>query len=74
MPTIVTTDSRHAPKRTHVRGKGHSVTHQCRDAQGVSHRQRLPLGSVRGVFYLDAICQHCAAHFLWVEDGDGEAR
>jgi len=67
MPSIVS-DARHGPRRTHVRGRGRSVTHQCSDSKGAEHSQRLPLGSVRGIFYLDAICPHCGAHFMWVED------
>jgi hypothetical protein len=35
---------------------------------GDRHQQRLPLGSVRGIMYLDALCLHCGTHFVWVED------
>jgi len=70
MPTIVNADPRQSADRIDVRGRGHSIPHQCRDKKGVVHRQRLPLGSVRGVFYLDAICPHCGAHYLWVADGE----
>jgi hypothetical protein len=69
MPTIINVDARHGAERIEVRGKGHSIPHQCRDAKGATHRQRLPLGSVRGVFYLDAICPYCGVHYLWVADG-----
>ncbi len=44
------------------------VSHVCEDTAGVRHRQRLPLGSVRGVMYVDALCLHCGAHLIWVED------
>ena len=44
------------------------MLHECRDSTGDEHRQRLALGSVRGVFYLDAICLHCGAHLIWVEE------
>jgi hypothetical protein len=68
VPTIVTFTPTHPPQRTAVTGTGRSFTHRCRDGHGVPHRQRLALGSVRGVFYLDALCLHCGAHFVWVED------
>ncbi len=61
--------------RVAVRGKGRLVTHRCEDVAGRKHRQRFPLGSVNGVTYLDALCLHCGAHLIWVEepgaDGDG---
>ncbi len=44
------------------------VSHECTDNTGEDHRQRLALGSVRGVFYLDAICLHCGAHLIWVDE------
>ncbi len=44
------------------------MLHECRDGRGQAHRQRLAIGSVRGVFYLDAMCLHCGAHFVWVEE------
>lgn len=72
MPTIVTSVSGQEPVRTEVRGKGRSLAHECRDAKGAAHRQRMALGSVRGVFYLDAICRYCGAHFLWVEDDEAD--
>jgi hypothetical protein len=66
--TIVKFTPLEPPERTRVRQHGRSFLHECTDASGKSHRQRLPLGSVRGIFYLDAICLHCGAHYLWVED------
>ena len=68
MPTIVTFTPLKPPQRTAVTGSGRSMQHECRDVNGALHRQRLALGSVRGVFYLDAMCLHCGAHFMWVED------
>jgi hypothetical protein len=68
MPTIVAFTPLQPPERTLVSGKGRSMLHDCRDGNGQKHRQRLALGSVRGVFYLDALCLHCGAHFVWVED------
>jgi hypothetical protein len=68
MPTIVTFSPLQPPQRTPVTGKGRSMIHDCRDGNGHSHRQRLALGSVRGVYYLDALCLHCGAHFVWVEE------
>lgn len=44
------------------------ILHECSDSSGAKHRQRLTLGSVRGVFYLDAVCTHCGAHLIWVEE------
>jgi hypothetical protein len=68
MPTIVTFTPLQPPQRKTLSDKGHSALHECRDATGQIHRQRLPLGSVRGIFYLDALCLHCGAHMVWVED------
>lgn len=68
MPTIVTFTPLKPPQRTAVSGRGRAMVHECRDAQGNAHRQRLGLGSVRGIFYLDAMCLHCGAHFVWVDD------
>lgn len=68
MPTIVIFTPLQPPQRTAVAGLGRSIIHECRDAEGNAHRQRLALGSVRGIFYLDAICLHCGAHFVWVDD------
>ena len=68
MATIVTYTPLQAPVRTRVTGNGCNLRHTCDDVSGKSHRQRLPLGSVRGVTHLDAICLHCGAHFLWVDD------
>lgn len=70
MPTIVTFTPLTNPQRMNVRGKGRSLIHDCRDANDKKYRQRLPLGSVRGIFYLDALCLHCGAHFVWVEDDE----
>ena len=68
MPTIVTFTPLQAPQRISVSGKGRSLIHECHDGNGDPHRQRFTLGSVRGVFYLDAMCLHCGAHLVWVED------
>ena len=70
MPTSVTFTPLKPPERMPVTGTGRSMGHECRDGQGTTHRQRVSLGSVRGIFYLDAVCLHCGAHFVWVEDGD----
>ena len=70
VPTIVTFTPLKPPGRTPVTGGGRSLVHECRDGAGATHRQRLSLGSVRGIFYLDAVCLHCGAHFMWVEDED----
>lgn len=72
MPTIVTFTPLQPPQRTPVTGKGRITVHECKDANGQLHRQRLPLGSVRGVFYLDALCLHCGAHLVWVEEESPE--
>lgn len=68
MPTIITVPPAQPAQRTPVTGVGRLVAHECRDSAGTTHRQRLALGSVRGVFYLDAICLHCGAHLIWVEE------
>ncbi|GBD27988.1 hypothetical protein HRbin30_03346 [bacterium HR30] len=70
MPIIVTYTPLGAPKRERVKGSGRIVTHRCQDVHGVTHRQRFPLGSVRGVTYLDALCLHCGAHLVWVDEPD----
>lgn len=70
MPIIVAFSPLRPPERTPVTGRGRSLAHECTDGNGTAHRQRLALGSVRGVFYLDAMCLHCGAHFMWVEDSD----
>jgi len=70
VPTIVTFTPLAPPQRLTVSGKGRSLAHDCRDASGDKHRQRLPLGTVRGIHYLDALCLHCGAHIVWVEDDD----
>lgn len=72
MATIVTFTPLQPPKRTVVSGTGRALVHECRDPNGHGHRQRLSLGSVRGIFYLDAMCLHCGAHFIWVDDDAGE--
>jgi hypothetical protein len=68
VPTIVTFTPLQPPQRRQVPGSGSLTLHECRDAGGQKHRQRLPLGSVRGIFYLDALCLHCGAHLVWVDD------
>lgn len=68
MPTIVKFSPVDPPERKPTRGPGRSMPHECTDANGHKHRQRLALGSVRGIFYLDAICLHCGAHFIWDDD------
>ncbi len=68
VPTIVTFTPLKPPQRTPVSDRGRSLMHECQDGHGASHRQRLALGSVRGIFYLDAMCLHCGAHFVWVDD------
>ncbi len=67
MPTIVAFTPLQPPQRTPVSDKGRVMIHECRDGNGHLHRQRLALGSVRGIFYLDALCLHCGTHFVWVE-------
>jgi hypothetical protein len=73
VPTIVTFTPLRPPERTPVSGRGRAIIHECRDASGSGHRQRLALGSVRGVFYLDAMCLHCGAHFVWVDEDNAAA-
>ena len=68
MPTIITFTPLQPPTRTHVKGQGRLLAHDCRDITGERHRQRLPLGSVQSIFHLDALCLHCGAHFVWVEE------
>jgi hypothetical protein len=68
VPTILTFTPLQAPTRTPVRGRGRLFPHRCEDVTGHKHQQRLPLGSVRGMTFLDALCLHCGAHFVWVED------
>ncbi len=68
MPTIVTLMPLQPPARTRVSGSGRLFLHRCEDAAGHRHQQRLPLGSVRGIVYLDALCLHCGAHFVWTDD------
>jgi hypothetical protein len=67
VPVIVTFTPLQPPSRMAVEGRGRLLSHQCDDVQGRRHQQRLPLGSVRGVLYLDALCLHCGSHFVWVE-------
>jgi hypothetical protein len=66
--TIITFTPLQAPTRTPVKGRGRLLSHRCEDVSGRRHQQRLPLGSVRGILYLDALCLHCGAHFVWVDD------
>lgn len=73
MPTIITFTPLRAPTRTPVKGQGRLFAHRCEDITGHPHQQRLPLGSVRGILYLDALCLHCGAHFVWVDDDAGES-
>lgn len=68
MATIITFTPLQAPARTPVRGQGRLLSHRCEDVTGRRHQQRLPLGSVRGISYLDALCLHCGAHLVWVDD------
>jgi hypothetical protein len=68
VPTIVTFTPLKGPQRMPVSGRGRSLLHECEDGHGHVHRQRLALGSVRGIFYLDAMCLHCGAHFVWVDE------
>ena len=72
MATIITFTPLQAPTRTLVKGRGRLFLHRCEDVGKLSHQQRLPLGSVRGILYLDALCLHCGAHFVWVEDANPE--
>jgi hypothetical protein len=66
--TIITFTPLQPPRRTLVRTNGRLLLHVCEDVNGRKHRQRLPLGSVRGVAYLDALCLHCGAHMVWVDE------
>jgi hypothetical protein len=68
MPRIVVYSPAQPPREELAETPGRTVLHKCRDATGQRHRQRLPLGSVRGVFYLDALCLYCGEHLVWVED------
>jgi len=68
VPAIVTFTPLQAPTRSPVNGRGRLLPHACQDVGGQRHQQRLPLGSVRGILYLDALCLHCGTHFVWVED------
>ncbi len=68
MPTIITFTPLQPPSRLHIKGRGRLLTHCCEDATGHKHRQRLPVGSVRGIMYLDALCLHCGAHLVWVDE------
>jgi hypothetical protein len=74
LPRIVTFTPLQPPTRTTVEGRGRLLSHRCEDVAGHPHHQRLPLGSVRGVIYLDALCLHCGAHFVWVDDESSPAR
>jgi len=66
--TIITFTPLQSPRRTQVTARGRLLLHVCDDVNGRRHRQRLPLGSVRGVSYLDALCLNCGAHMVWVDD------
>jgi hypothetical protein len=66
--TIVTFTPLQPPTRTRVKGEGRLLPHRCEDVLKHRHQQRLPLGSVHGIMYLDALCLHCGAHFVWVGD------
>jgi hypothetical protein len=68
MPTIITYTPLQAPTRSPVKGRGRLFAHRCEDVGGHRHQQRLPLGSVRGVLYLDALCLHCGTHFVWDDE------
>jgi len=68
VPTIVTFTPLQPPTRVPVKGRGRLFPHRCEDGAGRKHQQRLPLGSVRGIVYLDALCLHCGAHFVWTDD------
>jgi len=70
--TIVTFTPLQPPTRISVKGHGRLLPHRCEDVNGQRHLQRLPLGSVRGIMYLDALCLHCGTHFVWVEDETAE--
>ena len=68
MPIIITLTPLQPPMRTPVTGRGRLHPHHCKDITGHAHRQRLPLGSVHGILYLDAFCLHCGAHLVWVDE------
>jgi len=68
MATIITFTPLQATVRTEVRRRGCYLSHRCEDPNGGEHQQKMPLGSVRGITHLDALCAHCGAHFVWVED------
>lgn len=68
VPTIITFTPAQPPVHTRVSGHGLVLPHRCEDISGESHSQKLPLGSVRGITHLDALCLHCGAHFVWVEE------
>jgi len=68
MATILTFTPLQPPTRTSARGDGRVVLHHCVDVAGHHHQQRLPLGSIRGITYLDALCLYCGAHLVWVDD------
>jgi len=72
VPVIVTYSPVEAPQRLPITGTGRRIDHECKDSNGTRHRQRLALGSVGGIFYLDALCLHCGSHFVWVDDHDAE--
>jgi hypothetical protein len=71
--TIVTYTPLQPPTRTRVKGEGRLLPHRCEDVLKRRHQQRLSLGSVRGIMYLDALCLHCGTHFVWVEDEPARA-
>ena len=68
MATIITYSPLQPPTLSAVTATGESVAHECQDSTGKRHRQHFPLGSMKGVFYLDALCGHCGAHLVWTED------
>lgn len=68
MPTILVFTPMGNPSRQKVRGRGRIVTHKCQDVHQQNHVQRFPLGSVRGIVYLDALCLNCGAHLVWTEE------
>lgn len=73
MATIITFTPLAPPSHATVKGRGRVLSHRCEDVAGHRHHQRLPLGSVGGVLYLDALCLYCGKHFVWVEDEDNPA-
>lgn len=68
MPTILTFTPLQPPSRTPVKGRGRRFPHRCEDPDGRKHQQLIPLGSVGGIVYLDGLCLHCGAHFVWTDD------